>query len=196
MERDKLEKHVKDALIECQKIISKHPSVVLSEADYERLLCRCISDEIDEVVDQVPEADQFSVHTQISHYIPDNGKYKFGERVDILILDESKLEDCKEHQKEKYFGTSIAFELKFLHIGDSVNCIKYDFEKWKNLRDDSSLYVVVLLEVNSEKAYNRKKEKIDKIENVYSEIKQNGQNQLQCYVMMKKVNNELIWRNT
>lgn len=186
MGREELEKHVKDALIECQKIISKHPNIVLSEADFERLLCRCISYEIDEVIDQVPKADHFSIHTQISHYIPENGKYKLGERVDILILDESQLEDCKEHKKEKYFGTSIAFELKFLHIGDSVNCVKDDFEKWKNLRDDSSLYIVVLLEANSEKAYKRKKEKIDKMDNLYSEIKQNGQNQLQCCVMMKK----------
>lgn len=186
MKREELEKHVKDALTECQEIISKHPNIVLSEADFEKLLCKCISNEIKEVIDQVPPAEHYSVHTQISHYIPENGKYKIGERVDILILDENLLEECKAHRKNKYFGTSIAFELKYLHIGDSVSGVEDDFKKWTNIKDDSSLYIVVLLEANSEKAYKRKKEKIEHIEKQYSTIKHNVQNHLQCCVMMKK----------
>lgn len=186
MGREELENHVKDALEECQKTILEHPNVVLSEADFERLLCRCISNEIDEVVDKVPEANQFSVHTQISHYIPEKGKYRIGERVDILILDENRLEDCKEHHKDKYSGTSIAFELKYLHIGDSVTLVKEDFEKWNHIKDDSSLYIVVLLEAKSEKKYNVKKEKVEKIEKEYDNVKKHGQNQLLCLIMMKK----------
>ena len=186
MEMDELESHVKNALKECQRIISEHPNVVLSEADFEQLFCRCISNEIKEEKEKIPTAGNFSVHTQISHYIPQNGKYKLGERVDILILDESKLEDCKEHKKEKYFGDSIAFELKYLHIGDSANLVIKDFKKWDNIKDDSSLYVVVLLEAKSEKSYQNKKQKIEKIEKNYDEVKHNGQNHLFCSIMMKK----------
>lgn len=186
MGKEELERHVNDALTKCQEIILKHPNVVMSEADFERLLCRCISIEINEVFDRIPTANHFSVHTQISHYIPHNGKYKLGERVDILLLDENQLEECKAHRKDKYYGTSIAFELKYLHIGDGVSCVEGDFDKWTNLKDESSLYVVVLLEAKSEKAYKRKKKKIDKFENKYSEIKQNGQNILQSCVMIKK----------
>lgn len=186
MEMDELESHVKNALKECQRIIFEHPNVVLSEADLEQLLCRCISNEIKEEKEKIPTAGNFSVHTQISHYIPQNGKYKLGERVDILILDESKLEDCKEHRKEKYFGDSIALELKYLHIGDSANLVEKDFKKWDNIKDDSSLYLVVLLEAKSEKSYQKKKEKIKILEKSYDEVKHNGQNHLFCSIMMKK----------
>lgn len=186
MESEELEKHVQDALKECQEIILKHPNIVLSEADFERLLCKCISNEIKEVVEQVPAPSHYSVHTQISHYIKENGKYKIKERVDILILDENLLEECKAQKKDKYYGTSIALELKYLHIGDSVSCVEGDFDKWKNIKDDSSLYVVVLLEAKKEIYYNRKKNKIEKFENKYSENKRNGQNSLHSYVMIKK----------
>ena len=186
MGREELEKSVQNALEKCQKIILKHPNVVLSEADFERLLCKCISNEIKEVVEQVPPANHYSVHTQISHYIPKNGKYQLRERVDILILDENFLEECKTHKKDKYFGTSIALELKYLHIGDSVSCVEKDFDKWENIKDDSSLYVVVLLEAKKEKYFNRKKDIITKFENKYSENKQNGLNSLHSYVMIKK----------
>lgn len=186
MGREELEINVRDALTECQKIILKHPNIVLSEADFERLLCNCISRQIKEEYDKIPSTDDFSVHTQISHYIQENGKYKLEERVDILILDESKLEDCKEHKKDKYYGTSIAFELKYLHIGDSVTIVKEDFEKWNHIKDDSSLYIVVLLEAKSEKKYNVKKEKVEKIEKEYDNVKKHGQNQLLCSIMMKK----------
>ena len=76
MEMDELGSHVKNALEECQRIISEHPNVVLSEADFEQLLCRYISNEIKEEKEKIPTAGNFSVHTQISHYIPQNGKYK------------------------------------------------------------------------------------------------------------------------
>jgi hypothetical protein len=186
MGREELEKHVKDALAECQKIILKHPNVVLSEADLEKLLCKCISKETKEVIDQAPKENEYSVHTQISHYIPQNGKYKLEERVDILILDESKLEFCKEHKKDKYFGTSIAFELKYLHIGDSVTLVKDDFKKWDHIKDDSSLYIVVLLEARSENKYIVKKKKVEELEKEYDNVKKHGQNQLLCSIMMKK----------
>lgn len=186
MKMDELEGHVWKALEECQRIILEHPNVVLSEADFERLLCRCISNEIKEEKDKIPTAGNFSVHTQISHYIHKNEKYELGERVDILILDESKLEDCKEHKKDKYFGDSIALELKYLHIGDCANLVEKDFKKWNNIKDDSSLYVVVLLEAKSEKSYQKKKQKIVKIEKNYDEVKHNGQNHLFCSIMMKK----------
>lgn len=186
MEMDELESHVRNALEVCQRIITEHPNVVLSEADFEQLLCRCISNEIKEEKEKIPTAGNFSVHTQISHYIHKNGKYEVGERVDILILDESKLEYCREHKKEKYYGDSIAFELKYLHIGDSANLVKKDFKKWDNIKDDSSLYLVVLLEARSEKSYQKKKEKIEILEKKYDEVKHNGQNHLFCSIMEKK----------
>lgn len=186
MEMDELESHVKNALKECQRIIFEHPNVVLSEADFEQLLCRCISNEIKEEKEKIPTAGIFSVHTQISHYIPQNGKYKLGERVDILILDESKLEYCKERKMERYVGYSIAFELKYLRIGDSANLVEKDFKKWDNIKDDSSLYLIVLLEAKSEKSYQIKKKKIENLEKNYDKVKSCGQNHLFCSVMMKK----------
>lgn len=182
---DDLKKHVDEALSKCEKTILNHPNVVMSEADFERLLCKCISDEIKENLDIIPDAGTFSVHTQISHYIHDNGKYKVGERVDILLLDESLLESCRTNRKKKYSGVSIAFELKYLHVGDSVKCVDEDFKKWERLKEDSSLYVVVLLEAKSKEKFQIKKEKIKKIEMKYNGTKQNGINQLKCCVIMK-----------
>ena len=91
MKKEQLEKKVKDGIMECQNIILIHPTAVMSEADFERLLCHCISKNIGENVEDVPKNNTFSVHTQISHYNKKNGKYSIGERVDILALDDCGL---------------------------------------------------------------------------------------------------------
>ena len=96
------------------------------------------------------------------------------------------MEYCKERKMERYVGYSIAFELKYLRIGDSANLVEEDFKKWDNIKDDPSLYLVVLLEAKSEKSYQIKKKKIENLEKNYDKVKSCGQNHLFCSVMMKK----------
>ena len=187
MNKDTLEKCVKNGVLKCRSIIQEHPNSVLSESDLEKLLCHCISICIREDVEKVPPKGAFSVHTQISHYIKKNDKYTIGERVDILVLDENHLEFCKEHRKDKYYGISVALELKYLHIGDSVSLVKKDFEKWDNIKDNSSLFIVVLLDSKTEKRYLAKKNKlINTIGLKYINNRRNNCNKLFCYTLRKK----------
>lgn len=188
MKKEQLEKKVKDGIMECQNIILIHPTAVMSEADFERLLCHCISKNIGENVENVPKNNTFSVHTQISHYNKKNGKYSIGERVDILALDESQLQFCKDNRKDKYYGTSVALELKYLHIGDSVSLVNKDFVKWENLKKESSLFIVVLLEASSERRFKiKRKILLSTVANNYIEGRRSSHNKLYCYVLRKPV---------
>lgn len=186
MEKEQLEKKVKDGIMECQNIILRHPTVVLSEADFERLLCHCISKEIGDDVENVPRKNTFSVHTQISHYNKKNGKYAIGERVDILALDENQLQFCKDTRKEKYYGTSVALELKYLHIGDGVSIVDGDFKKWEKLKVESSLFVVILLESTSDRRFATKRQLLLKsIASKYIKGRRHFGKKLYCYILKK-----------
>lgn len=66
MELLELKKLINDALDDCQSIISANRNAVLSESDFERLLSTCIAKSIN---DDIRNPHDFSVHTQVSHYL-------------------------------------------------------------------------------------------------------------------------------
>lgn len=149
MELSELKRCIDTALDSCQKTIEKKPIVVWSEADLERLLANCIIKSICEVSNNSQEP-EFTVHTQISHYV--DGKKHPDIRPDILLLKEKDLikaiDNYIPYKKEKYEGPSIAIELKYLHVGDGISVVEHDFTKWESKLDDNTwLYVVVLLDV-------------------------------------------------
>ena len=109
MELEELQKHVESALKKCQEFISANKNVVLSEGDLERLVCSCISTEIHE---NICNPQDFSVHSQVSHYFEIDGKPSNDARVDILLLKESGLQGMINHKEFKYEGDSLAMELK------------------------------------------------------------------------------------
>lgn len=190
MDEGELNKRIENAITKCQEIISTHPNVVMSEADFERLLCHCISEQIGEELVKIPSEGRFSVHTQISHFIKYNGGHKVGERVDILLLDENIVEKSKVRGKTvKYVGPSVAFELKYLHPGDSATVVNNDFKKWDRIKTESSLFIVVLLEMKNDKFFERKKNKILSIYNniIKDKDKETDSKKLYCFVLQKKL---------
>lgn len=185
MELIELKKRINEALDECQSIISANKNAVLSESDFERLLSNSISNAIN---DDIRNPHDFSVHTQVSHYFDEEGKTDVDRRVDILLLKESDLTPFINHKRFKYSGESIAFELKYLHETDSVSKVKCDFCKWNDLKNESSLYVIVLIDTQDDEAYSKKEEKIRLMfEDMIGDNGNNGQNQLFYRLLKKKV---------
>ena len=183
MELLELKKLINDALDECQSIISANRNAVLSESDFERLLSSCIAKSIKE---DIRNPHDFSVHTQVSHYFDEEGKTDVDRRVDILLLKESGLTPFINHKRFKYSGESIALELKYLHETDSVSKVKYDFRKWDDLKNESSLYVIVLIDTRKDEDYSDKEAKIRfMFEEKIGNSGNNGPNQLFCRVLKK-----------
>ena len=168
------------AIDDCQSIISANSNVVLSESDFERLLSNCISKAINDNI----TLNNFSVHTQVSHYFNEEGKTDVDRRVDILLLKESELTPYINHKKFKYSGESIAFELKYLHENDSVSKVKCDFCKWDDLKNESSLYIVVLIDTRNDKDYS---EKEDIIRLIINSNNNNAPNGLYYKVLRKNI---------
>lgn len=184
MKLQELKDKVDVALDKCQQLININKNVVLSEGDLERLLCKCISDEIQE---DIQRPHDFSVHSQISHYFEEDGKVVDDYRVDILLLVESKLNASLYHKRFKYDGDSLAIELKYLHKNDSINKVQCDFCKWGSLRNDSWMYVVVLIDCISEDDYNKKMNIINNMrEEELRKINDDNQN-LFCCVLKKMI---------
>lgn len=185
MELKKLNEQIRLAIEKCQSVIINNKNVVLSEADFERLLSNCISEAINE---DNSCADAFSVHTQVSHFFDSEGKTAVDRRVDILLLKERELTPFINHKEFKYSGDSIAFELKYLHENDSVSRVKCDFCKWDDLKNESSLYVVVLIDSRNESDFLKKEEKIKLMFNeIIGNNDNNGKNQLFCKVLKKEI---------
>ena len=192
MELSELKICIDSAIDKCQSIIEDNPNVILTEADFERLIANCISCVICENK-RCPQDNDFSVHTQISHYV--DGKVHPDARPDILLLKESKLiESIKgyiPHKLEKYNGPSIAIELKYLHVGDCTSKVQHDFDKWKNkLNKKNWLYVIVLLDSpckpKKRQFYENKRNKIIQLYNMMiKEHPQYSKNILNCSVLRK-----------
>lgn len=184
MELQELQMHVQSALKACQKYINANINVVLSEGDLERLVCRCISDEIHE---DICHPNDFSVHSQVSHYYEEDGKPSVDARVDILLLKESELQGKINHKEFKYEGDSLALELKYLHRKDGLSKVKCDFCKWSSLKNDSWMYVVVLIDGYNEGEICEKEKQIISMWNEKKEEKSDKNNQLFYYVLRKIV---------
>ena len=185
MELLELKKLINDALDDCQSIISANRNAVLSESDFERLLSTCIAKSIN---DDIRNPHDFSVHTQVSHFFDEEGKTDVDRRVDILLLKESELTPYINHKRFKYSGESIAFELKYLHETDSVSKVKCDFCKWDDLKSESSLYVIVLIDTRNGADYSKKEQKIRLMyEDQIGKNDNSGQNQLFYRVLKKEI---------
>lgn len=192
MELRELKKHINDAIKDCQQIIDSHPNSVLSESDLERLLSGLVSNKIGEDIKRQPSPDCFSVHTQVSHYFEKDGAVEMDSRVDILLLKESGLTTSLHHKEFKYEGDSIAMELKYFHKNDKIDKVKCDFCKWGRLREDSCLYVVVLIDfvdsTEGRKKYTEKKKQIDQLyKEKKQQIRSSKGNQLFYKVLKKRI---------
>lgn len=186
MELSELKEKIIIALKQCQSILNSNPNSVLSEADFEKLVCREISNVIKENISH-PLKEDFSVHTQVSHYSDENDELNY--RIDILLLKEGEIEKCQKcHKKFKYADAAFAIELKYLHEKDSIRKVECDFCKRKHLEINTWLYVVVLIDSNDNEKFNDKKIKIEKMCEDY--IKSNSQYEglLFSDVLMKKLN--------
>ena len=182
-----LECYITQALKDCQDVIDKHPHVIFSEADLERLLSSKISFRIHEDIETEPGQDDFSVHTQVSHYFEEDGKDEIDSRVDILILKESELRGKINHKEFEYRGDSFSIELKYLHKNDSIQRVQGDFNKWYFLKKESWMYVVVLIDDANDATFNNKTEKFESMYNNANKDDSNTTNKLFHYVLRKKI---------
>ena len=152
-----MDKIIQEAICLTRQEIRQFPNKILSESDFERMLAKYIEKELFEL------KNEYSVHTQISYYeesANSNPKY----RVDILLMKENEIEECRNNHKGFiYGGSSYVFELKYLHDKDSANVVRLDMEKSKLLIGNGGvLYVVVLLE-------NKDTDKEEYIKQLYEE---------------------------
>lgn len=158
MKLSELKECIDSAICNCQEMLLKNPNLVLSEGDFEKLLCNCISEVLN--YDNLSPNDSYTVHTQISHYM--DGKSHSDMRVDILLLQESELRNCTKPKNFQYCSDSFALELKYLHEKDDIRKVRCDFCKRKDLDANSWLYVVVLMDSSDEdnEKFNEREEKI------------------------------------
>lgn len=189
MELQDLKDLIKKALMDCEAKLKEEPEIVLSEADFERLVCWSIMNHLGHKDYQKPNSGDYTVHTQVSHYMDDDKKPDY--RVDILLLTKEGMKDAKENNLKgyKYMADSFALELKYFHACDSISKIKRtecDFCKRKYLDSNSWLYVVALIESDNEDDYSDKKAIIDAMKDNMVKYNQDFQNNLFHYVMRKK----------
>lgn len=180
MELRDLKELIDGAIIDCQSIITEKPKIVLSEGDFERLLSFCIENKLSQQNDN-----EFCVHTQISHYFD---RYSHPDkRVDILLLKENEIYPHVNHKEFFYNKESFAIELKYLHRKDSILRVLDDFIKRGELKDNSWLYVIVLLDSWKDEIYEKRKGKIEEIkENIIRGNKKYRKN-LFCKVLKKEI---------
>lgn len=172
-----MDKIIQKAICSTQKEIRKFPNKILSESDFERMLAKNIEKALFKI------KSEYSVHTQVSYYeesANSNPEY----RVDILLMKENEIEECRNNHKGFiYGGSSYVFELKYLHDKDSANVVRLDMEKSKLLIGNSGvLYVVVLLENKD----TDKEEYIKQMcEEICHELCYDKKDKLKCHVLYK-----------
>ena len=75
-----------------------------------------------------------------------------------------------------------------MHETDSVSKVKCDFCKWDDLKNESSLYVIVLIDTRREEDYSKKEEKIRLMfEDMVGDDDNSGQNQLFYRILKKEI---------
>lgn len=151
---------IKRAIDLTQKEIKKFPNKILSESDFERMLAGNIDSLLKE---DNPEG--FAVHTQVSYYDEKGEKKTPKYRVDILLMKESEILDCQEHNKGFiYADISYPIEVKYLHAQNSLNGVYTDLEKANFLLNTKgNMYVVVLFDKQNPKKDRCIKNKYDKV---------------------------------
>ena len=170
MKLEKLNDCINNALVKCQEEINNRNVMVLSEADFERL----VANKITEILENIPDND-YSVHTQLSHFADE--KPHVLTRPDIVLLNEQKFVSSVVYNRKRgsgnnskngpieYKGPSIAIELKFLRVGVGASIVKRDLDKWDNqLTPNKRLYIAVLIDTHLKSAnelYERKRNAID-----------------------------------
>lgn len=183
MDLSELKTIIESALEDCETIITNYPYVILSEADLEKLVSWCIQNKLNQGNYQKPAPEDFTVHTQISHYM--EGHSRPNRRVDILLLTEEGIKKWPNNKGLKYLDDSFAIELKYYHAKESIDDIRCDFYKRKELENNSWLYVVALIDSNE--GYDDKERSIyamrDELINKHPEYEKN----LFCHVMKKPV---------
>lgn len=184
MELSGLKSLIEDSLHICESKLEIEPEIVLSEADFERLVCWALMEKLGHRNYSMPQKGDFTVHTQVSHYF-EEGNRGPEYRVDILLLTKEGMENAKHQKEYKYVKDSFALELKYFHSNDSHNKIKRikcDFCKRGELEQNSWLYVVALIEEDDDETYKIKKGLIDFVGNE----EEKGKDNLFHYVMRKK----------
>ena len=177
IKRLRMNKIIEEAINLTQKEIKRFPNKILSESDFERMLAKHLEYVL------LREESEFSVHTQVSYY-EESGCSSPKYRVDILLMKEEEIEECKKNHKGfVYGGSSYVFELKYLHKNNSANVIRLDMEKSKLfIGNGGVLYVVVLLE-------NKRHNKEEDIKHMWyetcRELGDDKKDMLKCSVLYK-----------
>ncbi|MBQ9655823.1 MAG: hypothetical protein IJV38_07345 [Prevotella sp.] len=174
---------IEASLHDCEPKLEQEPEIVLSEADFERLVCWSIMNRLGHNDYQMPRPGDFTIHTQVSHYFDGIPRPQY--RVDILLLTKEGMENASNQKEFIYRNDSFALELKYFHGNDTLSRIKEikcDFCKRYFLDQNSWLYVVALIEEDDDDIYDRKKGIIDSIG--YEE--ENGKDNLFHYVVRKR----------
>jgi len=183
MELSELKNLIEASLHDCEPKLEQEPEIVLSEADFERLVCWSIMNRLGHNDYQMPRPGDFTIHTQVSHYFDGIPRPQY--RVDILLLTKEGMENASNQKEFIYRNDSFALELKYFHGNDTLSRImeiKCDFCKRYFLDQNSWLYVVALIEEDDDDIYDRKKGIIDSIG--YEE--ENGKDNLFHYVVRKR----------
>ena len=163
MELEEVKKLIDEALGDCQEKLDKQPDIVLSEADFERLVSWSIMKKLGHADYKKPQPSDFTVHTQVSHYI--DGIDRPDKRMDILLMIKEKIEAAKHRKGYEYINDSFALELKYIHKNESLGNVRCDFCKRFNLELNSWLYVVVLIDSDNDELFQRKKNEIEDMKN-------------------------------
>ena len=182
MELYELKEIIDKALICCERKLQEQPLIVLSEADFERLVSWNIMKQLGQNNYRRHQSTDYEVHTQITHYR--DGVIKHNRRPDILLLTEEGMKKADNPKGFVYIDESFALELKYIRSDDAnyLRKVNDDLEKRSELYSNSWLYVVVLIETENEEDYNRMKAKIEK---KASKKTSYGEN-LFCFVMKKQ----------
>ncbi len=162
MELSELKGIIDKAIKRCQRKLKEQPAIVLTEADFERLVSWSIMKQLKQDDYKKPAPEDYVVHTQISHY-PDGeirSNHRPNIRPDIILLTGEGMEKADKAKDFKYDKESLTLELKYLRIGESIGKVKGDFEKRKKLYSKSWLFVVVLIESNEISDFNEKESQL------------------------------------
>lgn len=159
-ELTQLKKCIDKALKSCQKDINKAPDIVLSEADFERLLSNRIEDQIQEFKPKC------IVRNQISHYNTDN---TVNARVDIIIMrKEEIIEKDKVNKGFINLESCFVLELKYLHKA-YIRYVEKDIDKRSKIKDKDWLYVVPLFEESDDDKFKAFEDKVNDSVRKYKE---------------------------